>query len=185
MSATTQCRSCRMPQPVDFVVDRRVFLDVGVARGNIRLWLVIVVVRHEVLDAIVRKELAHFLRQLCRQALVRRQDQGWSLHLLNRPSNGGRLARPRDPQQCLESIAALDACGKFCDGTRLISGRGVVRYDLEGVLGAGVRHVLPSHTCGNVCIHRHARATSRARSSREPELSMIQSAISRRADRDA
>ena len=45
-----------VPQPVDLVVDGRVLLDVGVGGGEVRLWLVIVVIRDEVLDPVVREE---------------------------------------------------------------------------------------------------------------------------------
>ena len=48
-----QARGRRVAQPVDLVVDRRVLLDVGVAGGDVRLGLVVVVVADEVLDAVL------------------------------------------------------------------------------------------------------------------------------------
>ncbi len=53
-----------MAQAVDLVVDRAVLFDVGVARGHVRLGLVVVVVAHEVLDPIVGEELAQLVGQL-------------------------------------------------------------------------------------------------------------------------
>ena len=47
-------RGGRVAEPVDLVVDRRVLLDVGVARGEVGLGLVVVVVGDEVLDPVVR-----------------------------------------------------------------------------------------------------------------------------------
>jgi hypothetical protein len=44
-------------QPVDLVVDRGVLLDVGVARRDVGLGLVVVVVADEVLDGVVGEEL--------------------------------------------------------------------------------------------------------------------------------
>ncbi len=44
----------RVAEPIDLVVDRRVLLDVGVARGDVGLGLVVVVVADEVLDPVVR-----------------------------------------------------------------------------------------------------------------------------------
>ena len=49
-----QRRRGRVAQPVDLVVDRAVLLDVGVARRDVRLGLVVVVVADEVLDPVLR-----------------------------------------------------------------------------------------------------------------------------------
>ena len=70
----------RQPHLLDVAVDRRVLLYVRVARGNVRLGLVVVVVRNEVLDGVVRKELAHLAVELRRQRLVVREDQRRPLH---------------------------------------------------------------------------------------------------------
>ncbi len=57
--APTHDRTGRgVTQPVDLVVDRRVLLDVGVGRGEVRLGLVVVVVGDEVLDPVLREELS-------------------------------------------------------------------------------------------------------------------------------
>ena len=84
-----------MTQPIDLVVDRRVLLDVGVARGHVRLGLVVVVVRNEVLDSVVGEELAELVGQLGGQRLVGSDHERGPLHLLDRPRNGGRLAADR------------------------------------------------------------------------------------------
>ena len=112
-----------MAQPVDLVVDRRVLLDVGVARGHVRLGLVVVVVADEVLDPVVGEELAQLVGQLRGERLVRGDDQRRTLHLLDRPGDGRALARARDAEQCLEPIAAFDAGRQRRDGRRLIAGR--------------------------------------------------------------
>ena len=82
----------RVPQPVDLVVYRRVLLDVRVARGHIRLGLVVVVVADEVLHPVLREELAQLVRELSRERLVWRDDQRGSLHLLDRPRDRRALA---------------------------------------------------------------------------------------------
>ncbi len=127
-----QRRGRRVAEPVDLVVDRRVLLDVGVARGDVRLGLVVVVVGDEVLDPVVGEELAELVGQLGRQALVGRQDQRRPLHLLDGPGHRRRLARAGDPQQRLEPLAAVDALGQALDRRRLVAGRLEVRHDLEG-----------------------------------------------------
>ena len=124
-----------MPEPVDLVVDRGVLLDVGVGLGDVGLGLVVVVIGDEVLHPVVGEELAELVGQLRPQGLVRGQNQGRLLHLLDGPGDGGRLSRPRYPEQRLESVAAFDSLGQFLDGLRLIAGRGEVGYHLE--LGHG------------------------------------------------
>ena len=66
----------RVPQPLDLVVDRRVLLDVGVRLRDVRLGLVVVVVRDEVLDGVVGQQLTELGGQLGGQGLVRRHHQG-------------------------------------------------------------------------------------------------------------
>ena len=58
--------------------------------GDVRLGLVVVVVRDEVLDRVVRQQLAELVRQLCGQRLVRRHHQ-------RRAAAPARSARPWSP----------------------------------------------------------------------------------------
>ena len=61
---------------VDLVVPARVLLDVGVRPGQVRLGLVVVEVAHEVLDRVVREELAELGVELGGERLVVGQDEG-------------------------------------------------------------------------------------------------------------
>ena len=61
----------RVPQPLDLLVDRGVLLDVGVGLRDVRLGLVVVVVGDEVLDGVVRQQLAELVGELRRERLVR------------------------------------------------------------------------------------------------------------------
>ncbi len=63
-------------EPVDLVVARRVLLDVGVAPGQVRLGLVVVEVADEVLDRVLREELAELGVELGGERLVVGEDQG-------------------------------------------------------------------------------------------------------------
>ena len=80
----------RVPQPLDLVVDRRVLLDVGVRLRDVRLGLVVVVVRDEVLDGVVGQQLAELGGQLRGERLVRR-------HHERRAAAAARSARPSSP----------------------------------------------------------------------------------------
>ena len=65
----------RQPHLLDVLVDRAVLLDVEVARRHVRLGLVVVVVRDEILDRVVREELAELRVELRGERLVRREHQ--------------------------------------------------------------------------------------------------------------
>ena len=91
----------RQPHLLDVAVDRRVLLDVGVARGDVGLGLVIVVVRNEVLDGVVREELAHLAVELRREGLVVREDQRRPLHGADHGSHRKRLSRAGHAEQRL------------------------------------------------------------------------------------
>ena len=75
----------RVAQAVDLVVDRGVLLDVEVLRRDVGLGLVVVVVADEVLDRVVREELAELVAELRRQRLVVRDHQRRPLDRLDRP----------------------------------------------------------------------------------------------------
>ncbi len=79
------------------LIDRSVFLDVGVRRRHVGFGLVIVVIGDEILDGILRKELTELAIQLRGQGLVRRQHQCRPLHALNDIGNREGLARAGDP----------------------------------------------------------------------------------------
>ncbi len=123
IAAREKSRSGRVTEAVDFVIDRRLLLDERVRLRDVRLWLVVVVVGHEVLDPVLREELAVLVRELGRQGLVRGKDQRRLLDLLDRPRDGGRLAGTGDAQQRLEPITAFDAVDELLDRGRLITGR--------------------------------------------------------------
>ena len=107
-----QGRGGRVAQAVDLVVDRRVLLDVGVARGHVGLGLVVVVVGDEVLDPVVGEELAELVGQLGGQRLVGGDHERGPLHLLDGPGDGGALAAAGDAEQGLEAVARVDALGQ-------------------------------------------------------------------------
>ena len=122
----------RVAQPVDLVVDRRVLLDVGVGRGEVRLGLVVVVIGDEVLDPVLREELPELRRELCRETLVGGQDQRRALHPGDDRGDRERLARPGDPEEGLEPLPRVDALGERVDRRRLVSGRGELGDELDG-----------------------------------------------------
>ena len=131
VSTSQQRRGGRVAETVDLVVDRAVLLDVGVARRDVRLGLVVVVVRDEVLDSVLREELAELVRELRRERLVGGEHEGRSLHLLDRPRDRRALAAAGDAEEGLEPVAALDAFRELLDGMRLVASGFEVGDDRE------------------------------------------------------
>ena len=102
----------RMAQPLDLVVDRGVFLDVGVGVRDVRFGLIVVEVRDEILDRVVGKEIAELGAQLRGERLVVAEHQRRLLHELDDPRHRHRLAAAGHAQQRLRAVAAQDACGQ-------------------------------------------------------------------------
>lgn len=103
-------------QALDLLVDRGVLLDVGVRLRDVRLGLVVVVVRDEVLHRVVRQELSELVRQLGGQRLVRRHHEGGALELLDHPRGRGGLAGAGRAQEDDVLLTGLDALGQLGDG---------------------------------------------------------------------
>ncbi len=98
----------RHAQALDLLVDRGVLLDVGVARGDVGLGLVVVVVADEVLDRVLREEGLELGVELGRQGLVVADDQHRPLAARDDVGHREGLARAGDPEQRLVAVARLD-----------------------------------------------------------------------------
>ena len=131
----------RVTQSLDLGVDRGVLLDEGVGLRDVRLGLVVVVVADEVLDRVVRHELAELVRQLRRERLVVREHERRALHLLDEPCRRRRLAGAGGAQQHDVGLTRVDAGGEVGDRLRLVAGRLVFADDLEGAYGTSGLHL--------------------------------------------
>jgi hypothetical protein len=120
-----------MPQAVDLLVDRAVLLDVEVLRRHVGLGLVVVVVGDEVLDRVVREELAELVAELSGERLVVGDHERRPLNLLDRERHRRRLARARHAEQRLEPIPRAQARGQLVTRLRLVGDRLVSGVDLE------------------------------------------------------
>ena len=67
---------------VDLLVHRRFFFDEGVGARHVGFGLIVVVVRDEILDRVVREEALELAVELRRQSFVGREDQRRALRLL-------------------------------------------------------------------------------------------------------
>ena len=117
-----------VPQPVDLVVAGRVLLDVRVAPGQVRLGLVVVEVADEVLDRVVREEVAELRVQLRGEGLVVGEDERRPLGGLDDLGDRQRLAGPGRAEQDLVVEALREAVGQALDRLGLVAG-GLERGD--------------------------------------------------------
>ncbi|MNL52937.1 hypothetical protein D3C87_1761480 [compost metagenome] len=104
------------------IVDRGVLLDEGIRGRHIGFGLVVVVIGNEILHGIVREERLEFAVQLSGQGFVRRQHQGWTLHLSDHVGDAEGLARAGHTEQRLVRQPGFDALDHQTDGFRLIAG---------------------------------------------------------------
>ena len=142
--SSDEVAECR--KPLDLVVDRAVLLDVGVGLGDVGLGLVIVVVRDEVLDGVVRQHLPQFVGELRGEGLVRGHHQGGTLQPLDEPGRGGRLAGAGGAEQNDVTLPRPDPALQILDRGGLITGGLEFADHLE--LRAGTHQIADSAILG-------------------------------------
>ena len=120
--AREQVRRRRVAEPVDVVVPGRVLLDVEVGLRDVRLGLVVVVVGDEVLDRVLREELAELVAELRCERLVVRDHERRFLRLLDDPRHRRRLAGAGGAEQRLVALARADGARDLLDRPRLVAG---------------------------------------------------------------
>ena len=130
----------RVSHAVDLVVDRRVLGDVGIGRRDVSLGLVVVVVRDEVADGVLGKQVLELHVELRRQGLVRCENQRRTLGLLDDLRHREGLARSGDAKQRLVLLVGLHTRREGSDGVRLIAGRRHLRVQYERMLRLLARH---------------------------------------------
>ena len=99
--------------------------------GQVRLGLVVVVVRDEVLDGVRREELAELVAELRGERLVVRDHERRLLDRRDHVGHRERLARGRRAEQRLVLQAVVDPGRELGDRLRLIAGRLVALAEAE------------------------------------------------------
>src|SRR5208283_3085744 len=120
-----------VPQPVDLLVDGGILFDVEVDLGDIRFGLVVVVVADEVLDRVLGKERSELAHELCRERLVRADDQRRTLEACDHVRHRERLAAARDPEERDELLSPLHPLDDRVDRLGLVALGHEVGLELE------------------------------------------------------
>ncbi len=131
VAAREQVRRRGVAEPVDVVVPRAVLLDVEVGLRDVRLGLVVVVVGDEVLDRVVREELAELVAELRGERLVVRDHERGAPDLLDDPGHRRRLAGAGRAEQRLVPRARREPTHDRLDRLRLVAGRRIVGRRLQ------------------------------------------------------
>ena len=120
---------------VQLFIDVGVFLDVGIGARHIGFGLVVVVVAYEILHGVVGEELFELGGELSRERLVVRDNQRWTLRLLDDARHSEGLAAAGNAQQRLVAQAFVDAGGGLVNRMRLVARRREIGNNLK------VRHI--------------------------------------------
>ena len=124
-----------MTKFLDFLVDRCILLDKRVRSRDVCFGLIVVVVRNEVDNRVVGKELLQLARQLGCKRLVGSKHQRGLLRGLDDFSHSEGFARAGNAQKGLIAHAIVNVLGKRLDGLGLIACGLVRRDNLERRVG--------------------------------------------------
>ncbi len=113
-----------MAQAVDFRVNLRLLLYVGIGVGEIRFRLVVIVVGNEIVHGILRKEFPILLCELRGKRLIVRHDERWLPDILDDMRDGVGLPRSGSTKERLVAQTLFNSLRKLLDGGRLVACRG-------------------------------------------------------------
>jgi hypothetical protein len=114
-------------QSLNFLVRTGVFFDIQVRAGDVGFGLVVVVVRDEVLDRVIRKECAELLAKLGGEGLVVGKNQRGALGFCDDARHRIRFSRSGGAEKGLESVPGFEAIDEAGNRGGLVAARGEVR----------------------------------------------------------
>lgn len=121
----------RMSEFVDLVVDLQILFDIRVGTCNVRLGLIIIVIRNEKLDAIVREKLAHLVAKLSRERFVVRHNERGTVYPRDYVSHRKCFSASRNAEKDLRTKPVVYPFDEFFDSLGLIPRRLIRRYEFK------------------------------------------------------
>ena len=125
-----------MAQHLDFFVDRRILLDIGVALRHIRLGLIVIVIRYEIDYGVIGEKLLELACKLSGKGLIGSHDKRRLTQGLNGFGHRKSLTRTSHTQQNLITVSVPHALHKRLNGLGLGTGRLIGRNDFKWHLRA-------------------------------------------------
>ena len=120
-----------MAQLVNFIIYRRILLNISVCRRNIRLRLIVVIIGHKILYCIFRKEFPKFRTKLSSKSLIVCEDECRTIKSSNNIGHGKCFSRTGNAEQRLFVEAAFNAINKLVYCLRLIAHGRILRMENE------------------------------------------------------
>ncbi len=90
-----------MTKLVNFIINRRIFGNVGIGMRYIALRLIIIIIRYKIFDRILREKLLKLTAKLGSEGFVVCKHKRRTLNLFNDLCNGKGLTGTRHPQKGL------------------------------------------------------------------------------------
>ena len=128
VSALEEGRRGSVAEPVDLVVDRCVFFDVGIGLRDVCLRLVVIVVADKVVYSVVGKELPELAAELLSQGFIVSNHQGRFLHLLDYTGHREGFAGTSCTEENLVLFVTAYSLYKFPNGLGLITFWGILAF---------------------------------------------------------
>ena len=116
---------CAVAQAVDLLVYRGILFNIYILSGDVRLGLIVVVIRHEEFDGVLGEERAEFGAELCGKGLVVGEHERRAVQPRDHVRHGEGLARAGDAEECLPRHSRFKPRAEQVDRLRLIARRGV------------------------------------------------------------
>ena len=108
-------------QLIELVVDRGFLFDERVARWDVGLGLVVIVVADEIFDRVLREEGFELVVELGGERLIVREDDRGAVELLDHLGHGEGLAGAGDAEEDLIAVAIAEAANELRDGFGLVA----------------------------------------------------------------
>ena len=151
----------RVAHTVNLFVDLTFFFNIGVGTRHIGLWLVIVVIAHEILNGIVGEKSLKLAIKLGCEGFVGGENNCGALGVLNDPGHSERFARACGAQKHLVLFTCLHTGHQFLNGCRLIACCGEFSLQLKRLASFHLlaiphvwRRVLQKrHLFGRIVVH--------------------------------
>ena len=101
--------SCRVTQFIYFLIDCRVFFNIGIGSWQIGFRLVIVIIADKIFHSVIRKQAFEFFIQLRSQRFVMGDNERWALNALDNIGNRKGFTRSGDTQKHLMILTRIQA----------------------------------------------------------------------------
>ena len=125
--ARQQRRGGSQTEFFQFLIDGKIFFDVHIGHRQIGFGLIIIVIRHEIFNRILREKTFELAVKLGCQGFVVAQYKRWFLHLLHHIGYGKCFTRTGHTKESLVRNAHVDPVHQLPDGFRLVAGRSIWR----------------------------------------------------------